>query len=278
MSASTLEVGAESTFRRPALPPVVVLGWREARRMVLSPVFAIFGAMVMLNGVGVAFDTFPSRSDFYEAILYFVALYLGLISYITAHLVSSSARRTGAERQCEAATLSTRQRGAGLSLGVVFGPGLLAAALVAILGLLGNAAAGANNGAPMSGVELVQLTLIVVGGGMFGLMWATWLRFPGSLPLGLVVLIVFTASMNSPAREPLNTWPWFAPYIASPGFFDGEAWPLLGSQGWHAAYLLGLCGMAFCATMLRPKDQRGRWLVVTGVVVAATAVVGLLQI
>ena len=278
MTISTLEIGAAPAVRGPTLPSVIVLGRREARRILLSPVFGVYALLVVVNGVGVAFDATFDRASFYEGLTYFIALYLGLMTYMSAHLVTSSARRTGAERQLEAAAMGTRGRSGGLCVGVILGPGLLAAVLVSVLALLGNGATSADGASPMSSVELGQLALTVVGGGLFGVMWATWLRFPGSLPLGLVLLVVGTVALNSPAREPLNTWPWFMPYIASPGFFDGEAWPLLGSQEWHAAYLLGLCGLAFCATMLRPKEQRGRWLAVTAAVAVVTATVGMLQI
>lgn len=246
--------------------------------MILSPVFGVYLLLVLLNGVGVAFDARFDRASFYEGLTYFIALYLGLMTYMSAHLVTSSARRTGAQAQLDATAMGTRRRSGGLCIGVMFGPGLLAAFLVGVLALLGNGAEWPDGSAPMSSVELGQLALTVVGGGLFGVMWATWLRFPGSLPLGLVVLVVGTIALNSPAREPLGTWPWFMPYITSPGFFDGELWPLLGSQAWHAAYLVGLCSLAVCATMLRTKEGRVPWLLVSAVVAALTVVAGFLQV
>jgi hypothetical protein len=255
VTISTLAVGAAPAIHRRTVPSVVVLGWREARRMILSPVFAVYAFLVLVNGVGVSFDASFDRAAFYEGLTYFLALYLGLMTYMSAHLVTSSARRTGAEAQLDATAMGTRWRSGGLCIGVIFGPGLLAVFLVGVLALLGNGIVSASGSAPMSSVELGQLALTVVGGGLFGVMWATWLRFPGSLPLGLVVLVIGTVALNSPAREPMGAWPWFMPYIASPGFFDGESWPLQGSQAWHAAYLVGLCALAVCATMLRHRGS-----------------------
>ena len=56
---------------------------------------------------------------------------------------------------------------------------------------------------------------------------ATWLRFPGSLPLGFIVLVFGTVWMLDPDRTPLNTWPWFAPYVSCPSWFD-DVWTLRG--------------------------------------------------
>ena len=55
----------------------------------------------------------PSARTLYDVITFFTALYLGLLVYISAHLVTSSARRTGADPQLAASALSSRQRQGG---------------------------------------------------------------------------------------------------------------------------------------------------------------------
>jgi hypothetical protein len=157
------------------------------------------------------------------------------------------------------------------------GPGLVALVAMAAIALLGNNVALSDGAEAVSIIELVQLAATVVGGGLFAVMCATWLRFPGSLPLGFVALVFAVLAVADPERAPVNTWPWFAPYVASPHWLD-EPWTLMGSQAWHAVYLIGLCALAACAVMLREKEGRGRWIVISAGVLAATAAAGALQV
>jgi hypothetical protein len=265
---------------------LLVLGLREARRMLLSPVLLVLLAFtVLMGGVRTVSETslsLPTAQGVYDVTLFFSALYLGLLMYSAAHLVTSSARRTGADAQLAASGLSERQRSVGLCLGVIFGPGALGLLLMGTAALLGNGLEltnvdGFNAEAPLAGVFLVQLVLVLVGGGLFGVMWATWLRFPGSLPLGFVVLVFGTVWLSDGGRTPLHTWPWFMPYITAPGWYD-EPWTSFGSHSVHVVYLVGLCALAFCATMLRSREGRGRWLAISGGVLVATAVAGAVQL
>lgn len=260
---------------------VLVLGWREGRRMVLSPVLLlVFGFFMLMAGVETVVEaklSVPSRASAYGFIFFIFALYAGLLFYISCHLATSSARRTKAEGQLAASPLSSRARSAGLCVGVVLGPGLLAIVAIGALALLGNDVALTDGKSAVSFAELAQMVLIVIGGGLFAVMCATWLRFPGSLPLGLVVLVFGTGWMLDPDRAPINTWPWFAPYLSSYEWSDA-VWSLQGSHAWHAVYLAGLCALAFCAVMLREREGRLRWLLISAGVVAATAAAGALQL
>lgn len=260
---------------------VLELGWREGRRMVLSPVLLlILGFFMFMAGVETVVEaslSLPSRAAAYDFIFFVFALYAGLLFYIACHLVASSSRRTKAEAQLAASTLSSRARNAGLCIGVVLGPGLVGLVAMVALAVLGNDVVLGDGAQALSIAELVQVATTLVGGGLFAVMFATWLRFPGSLPLGLVVLIFGSLWVLDAERAPINTWPWFAPYIASPDWFDDE-WTLMGSQAWHAVYLIGLCALAFCAVMLREREGRLRWLFISAGVLAATAAAGSLQL
>lgn len=265
---------------------VLQLGLREGRRMVLSPVMLlILGFFMLMSGVETVVEanlSLPSRASAYDFIFFVFALYVGLLFYIACHLVTSSARRTKAEAQLAASPLSWRARSTGLCVGVVLGPGLVALVAMVSLALLGNdvvltdgMAGGDAHAASIA--ELVQLGVTVIGGGLFAVMCATWLRFPGSLPIGFVVLVFGSLWVLDAERAPINTWPWFAPYIASPDWMD-DAWTQMGSQSWHAVYLVGLCALAFCAVMLREREGRLRWLFISAGVLAATAAAGALQL
>lgn len=260
---------------------VLQLGWREGRRMVLSPVLLlVFGFFMLMAGVETVVEASlsrPSRASTYDFIFFVFALYAGLLFYISCHLVSSSARRTKAEDQLASMPLSPRARAAGMCAGVLLGPGLLTAVATGALALLGNDVVLSDGKSPVGGAELIQFVLIIIGGGLFAVMLATWLRFPGSLPLGFFALVFGTVWMLNPERVPLNTWPWFAPYLSSYEWSDA-VWSLQGSHTWHAVYLAGLCGLAFCAVMLREREGRLRWLFVSAGVLAATAAAGALQL
>ncbi len=261
---------------------VLVLGWREGRRMVLSPVLLlVFGFFTLMIGIDVLAEarsySLPTRSAAYGTVFFVFSLYAGLLFYITCHLVTSSARRTKAEGQLASSPLSPRARAAGVCAGVVLGPGLLTLVAIGALALLGNDVVLTDLKSPVSGAELAQIVLIVIGGGLFAVMVATWLRFPGSLPLGFVALAFGTLWMLNAERLPINTWPWFAPYLSSYEWSDA-VWSLQGSHTWHAVYLAGLCALAFCAVMLREREGRLRWLVVSAGVLAATAAAGAMQL
>jgi len=266
--------------------PLLTLGRREAKRMLKSPVYIILAALVFLSAgldsFGGGFPTKgPTAAAVYEGLLYFLALYAGLLTYIAVHLVASSSRRTHADRQLAASAMSPRARLGGLCLGVAFGPFAVALGAVAVMAWLGRFVAGTDESSflsedafmPWSLVELSQVALTVAGAGLFAIMVATWLRFPGSLPIGFVALLFGTLYVLD------QGWPvaWFAPYTTAPDWVD-DPWTLAGSQAWHAVYLVGLCALAVCGAMLRERDDRRRWLTISAGVFAATALVGWLQL
>jgi len=266
--------------------PLLTLGRREALRMLRSPAYLLVVGMVVLNGgVAVLFTDgprgLPSAAVAYEGLLYFLALYGGLLTYIAVHLVASSSRRTHADRQLAASAMSPRARLGGLCLGVVLGPFAVALGVVAVMAWLGRFVAGTDESSflsedafmPWSLVELSQPMLTVAGAGLFAIMVATWLRFPGSLPIGFLALLFGTLFVLDQG----GSMPWFAPYITAPDWADDPR-ALAGSQTWHAVYLVGLCALAVCGAMLRERDGRRRWLAISAGVFAATALVGWLQL
>ncbi len=263
------------------IAPIAALGWREARRILRSPIYLAVGAFIVLTmGLGAVVNfslSLPSAAHVYDGVLFFTILYAGVLTYMAAHLVTSSSRRTHADRQLAASPLAGRARVGGLCSGVLFGPGGVALCLLLLLAWMGSFVTlnGVANDSVMdvfSVAELSQVFLTVVGGGLFGVLVATWLRFPGSLPIGLVVLVVGTAALFDPKHAP-----WFAPWISSASWTE-EPWTLTGSQAWHAVYLLGLCALAVCGVMLREREGRVRWLWISALVFAATAAAGLAQL
>jgi hypothetical protein len=277
MSTETVVREEVATGPRSSVTPLVALGLREAKRLLKSPVYVgVLLLILAMTGLSTAADFPPKAPEaafVYEGVWFFTALYGGLLTYMAAHLVSSSSRRTHADRQLASSVLSARSRGGGLCLGVIFGPGGVAAALVLLLAWLESfGPVSESAGLP----ELLQLYATVIGAGLFGVLVATWLRFPGSLPIGLVVIVFLTIALSS-NKQMTDPLPWFAPYITAPDWID-QAWSLEGSQAWHAAYLFGLCALAVCGVMLREPDNRSRWIVVSGLTLLLTAGVGWAQL
>lgn len=260
-------------------PTVLALGLKEARRMLLSPVYLI-PVLVMAPSIGLQRGALSgpgslSAANVYVGISYVVLLWAGLLVYAAAHLVTSSARRSHAERLLAAVPATQRQRGIGLCLGVVLGPGLLVAAVAGFLAWLGTRFMSSSGGErPLSVAELSHLPLLVVGGGLFGVLVATWLRFPGSLPLGLVSLVFVTVWMSA-EQQPVALH-WLAPFTTADQVVD-ESWTYVGSQVWHAVYLGCLGALGVCAVALRQREGRGRWLVASVVMLALTVVAGVAQ-
>jgi len=219
----------------------------------------------------------PDIAGVYQGILYLSALYLGLLTYLAAHLVTSSTRRSDADRQLDATPLDDRAKGGAACLGVLLGPGSVALVLVLVLGVLGALGTFDAEGQPFSSAELGQIFMTVIGGGLFGVLTATWLRFPGSLPVGLLVLMFGTIFLANPKLGPDNVTPWLAPYLTAKNWGD-EPWALMGSQTWHAIYLAGLCALACCGVLLHQREGRLRWLSVGAGLFVLTALAGWVQL
>ena len=275
---TTETMGAVPDTRRRAVgsPALAALGWREARRLVSSPVYiAIFG-LLAVNGLGAATHLgdlhLPSQKEMYDFIEWPLVLFGGIATYAAAHLVTSSARRSGAEPQLRSLPGGASSRVLGQLLGVLMGPVVVAAVLLAVLGRVGAGLVPEIPGeGPLSVVELGQVALMVLGGGVFGIMVATWLRFPGSLVIGLVLLIFGTVWLGSASLGYADWLPWLTPMTTADYWMDDAAQLVPGSQLWHGVYLAGLCGLAVVAAGLRDRERRTRW-VVAGLAVGSVTV------
>ena len=196
--------------------PSSQLGLREGRRMVLSPVLLLLLGVRDPDGRGRdrRWRTSLSMPDRARRLRRHHLLH-GPVPRAARLHGGPPGDVVGASHRCRAASwrrppCRSRQRSAGLCLGVLFGPGGLALVLMVVAALLGNNLVATNadgfgpDEPPMGVVFLVQLGLLLVGGGLFGVMWATWLRFPGSLPIGFIVLVFGTVWLADPDRTPLS--------------------------------------------------------------------------
>lgn len=289
MSADLIAVRSARPAGIRLRPPVGSLGRTEAVRILRSPaILLLVGYLVVMVGfetvtAGSGSRGFFSRAAMAEVLATFCILTLGPITFVATHLIASSARRSGSDRLLVATPVDYRRRDLALCLGVLAGPALfgLAVALVAaVVAGGGRLVPGIDwtwTIGPWRWTDVLQVPAIVLGAGILGIVVARWARFPGSLVVGFVALILGTGWLHS-SPGALAVRPWFAPYIAIRWWSDEAVWVLFGSPVWHTAYLFALSGLGVCAVALRHRERRGPWLVAGAVAVALVVTTGLLQL
>jgi hypothetical protein len=272
----------------PAIATVGVLSRKEAWRVLSSPATPILLTYLLLvAGVDVVVGGDQSEGMFRREAIAELLAYVGLllygpITFVGAHLVTSSAGRSGSERMLAATPLGERRRDLALCLGVLVGPVLVSLVVAATSAWLAS-------GLPMvpdsdgqvpdywSWIDVAQVPAIVLGGGILGVVVARWLRFPGSLLLGFVAMVIGTGWLLT-GEGAAAIRPWFAPYVIIPWWSESSWATAGGSQVWHLAYLLGLSGLGVCAVALRHPWRRARWLVAATVALGMVVVAGVLQL
>jgi len=254
--------------RKAARAVVPVLAAHEARRLVTHPVTLIgWGMLVFMfgaNAMGIqtsvaAFDVVSTGPTFYP----------GLFCVLAAHMVTTRDRRAGTDELLVAVPATREQRVRAL---------LLAAWAPALIALVANILArqyfiwqGTFVEVPGFG-HLVQGPVTVLGGSLLGIMLGLWLpqrTTPVVTMVGLVVVSLYLAEKDETSLfAPLVSWVDWGPY-------DGTRWYALepGNPGAHVVYLLGLCGMAAVAAVLRETTHR-RLAVALGLVSLAVTVWG----
>lgn len=276
MTAEVLAAGRPlAVVRRQPARAVAVLGWHEARRMATSPAY-----LLSVVGLFAAGGEAPARINARTIVTHGLdgmLIYGALASLFAVGLVASSARRSGAETQLDTAPLDPQLRTLAQGLGVVLGPFALATTLTLVLAYVEHGLSPAME-VSYHGWEYAAVPLAWLGAGLLGLAVARWLTWPG-LPLvvfvGLVAWTVWTAGLLHDGR-----WGGFLmPFVITRQELGLGTTSVVGHLGWHAAYLLGLCLLAFAAALWRHWPVRSRALVGLGLVaVAVTATAGWLQL
>ncbi len=267
----------------PGASGLLPLARREAWRLVTSPAILVMAVyFLLLGGVGAVDDwrALMDRSVWAEFIAYVCLLLLGPVTYISAHLVASSARRSGAGPQLDAAPMDPRRRDLALCLGVLIGPGGVALGLALLGAWLASGVGFTSTDGPTivewSATDVAQIPVLILGAGILGVVVARWLRFPGSLLVGFVGMCALTLWMMSPPWP--ATQPWFSWFAIIPWFADVPARIPTPSMAWHAVYLLAWSWVGVCAVALRHPEGRRPWLAALGVGVILVAGAGVAQL
>lgn len=268
---------------RPA-PPVASAALRslaalEARRYLRSPLFLIgvgllvWTTVVATGDLGQHMGTKdPGDLDILPAFC------LGLLGVFVGHQLTRSLDSSG--EAIGASPSDGVRRTAALCLACVV-PGVVALAWV---GWIYAALAAhqiplsATIGSGARAAMLLSGAVAAVGGPLFGVLVARWVRFPGSALVAVVLLagwtLVSTLSLAMPPSRagtllhlsaPLTSW-------VSADSPRSPAWVAGGSPGWYLGYVWLLCGLAATAALLPSVTgtRRGRLLRLLGLLGVAT--------
>lgn len=267
--STALAGGAVSVI--PRARGVLPLARREAWRLITSPAILVMGGyFLLIGGVGAVQDwrDLVDRASLAEFLAYVCLLLLGPVTYISAHLVASSARRSSAGPQLDAAPMDPRRRDLALCLGVLVGPAGVALGLALLgawvsFGVVFTDPDGTTI-VDWSVTDVAQVPAMVLGAGILGIVVARWLRFPGSLLVGFLGMCALTLWMMAPPMP--ATRPWFSWFAIISWFSDVDAaLTPTGSLVWHALHLVAWSWVGVCAVALRHPEGRRPWLLGLGV-------------
>ena len=246
-----------------------ILIGREARRLIRHPVLWLVPVVVAVTSAADSASAGRNADYWYGTIFTAVAFFGPIIVLFAANLVASGARRSRAEEMLSATPTSDTRRTWAMSLGIALpltGIGTVAAAAMAVISSLNDIPAKDL----MNAGELAQLPLVIAGAGLLGVLAARWLPFAG----GVLITFVLATMGGLVAFRHFDGGTWWMWWTTGMTF---EGWTPPPGRPWlHVAYLTGLCACAAIAAVYR--SQRRRLVLVGGPVLAATVVLGWLQL
>jgi len=264
-------MSAAVALARPVAPARALapsLAWVEARRLLLHPVM-LAGWAFWLFATGDTLIRGATVLGAFELVNGALSFFPGVPAILAAHMVATRDRRAGSLDLLGTLPGRAEERVRALCLASL-GP--------ALVGLVLNTAVWAYllvtdqyGGVP--GVwHIAQAPVTILGACLLGIMLGVWAPNLFTPVLALVALVVVNMWVSE--RDPHRL---FAPAVfwADWGPYDGTVWVGLhtGSVFGHVVYLLGLCGMAAAAALVRVAEQR-RTVVALGLASVGVAVLG----
>jgi hypothetical protein len=245
---------------------------RETRRLIAHPVLWLVPVVVVLAVSVESASAGRNAAYWYGTIFVAVAFFGPIFVLFAANLVASGARRGRAEEMLDVTPTSDPRRTWAMILGIA-----LPLAAVGAVGATAMALIDAANAIPaadrLTAGELAQLPFILVGAGLLGILGARWLPFTG----GVLITFVLSTLGGLVAFRRIDSGVWWMWWTTGTTMLaDREPGP--GHPWLHAVYLAGLCACAAVAAVYRHRAQRSRLVLVGIPVLAATLVVGWLQL
>lgn len=250
---------------------VPVLAQAEARRLLLHPVMVgAFALWTVLTVFGTLLAD-PRSRDVFEAVASTQSWVPGLPAIFAAYLITTRERRAGTLDVIGSLPVRDPERVRALCLAAL-APGLVSL----VLNVAAMVALDARHGFPaaVSPAHVLLPPLTVVGAVLLGVMLALWAPFPLAPALATVAMVAFHVVVQN-----------FDPgHLFAPAMF-WAAWPKAGGDYWigylsgspwgHLVYVVGLCGLAATAAMMRVAPRVSR-IVPVGLAALAVTVAGAL--
>ncbi|MFL6118512.1 hypothetical protein [Actinophytocola sp.] len=250
---------------------LVPLIGREARRLARHPVLWLVLAVVIVTSALDGASGGRTAGYWYGTIFVAVAFFAPMLVLFAANLVASGARRGRAEEMLSVTPTTDTRRAWAMSLGVALplaATGAVAAGAMAVIDSV-------NDIPPedlQTAGELAQLPFVLAGAGLLGVLAARWLPFAG----GVVIMFVAATLGGVVLFGRFDSGIWWM-WWSTERTLEGRA-PVPGEPWLHAAYLAGLCACATVAAVYRDRTQWPRLALVGAPVLAATLVLGRLQL
>ncbi len=252
---------------------MVALALAEARRLVRHP--AVIFAVLWTTVIGYV-ETGEDIRASYSLITGLYGFFLGPFTFVAAHLVASRDRRNDVDTVTDVLPMSARARTGALLGAVAIGPAV-ATALLTLATRVVVDLRGVEFPVQPTLWEMATSPLMVLGGGWLGIMVARWVPWTPAATLVLVALVAFHVWVSN---RPDDRYYLLGAYVDWPRWGDGEGWygRIPGSETWHVAYLLALCGMAACGALVATRGRRLPWLALGAVCTVAAVVAGMVQL
>jgi hypothetical protein len=205
----------------------------------------------------------------FETVTGMLSFFPGVPAILAAHMVATRDRRAGSLELLGSTPARAEERVKALCLAAL-APALLALVLnAALFGVLLRAGEFEQ---PPGLWHVVQAPVTVLGAVLLGVMLAVWSPVLVTPVVAMVALVAANMWVSGQGDAMLFG---LAVFWADWGVFDGSVWVgvLPGDPGWHVVYLLGLCGMAAAAAVVRVAARRAP-VVALGLLSVAVAVVG----
>ncbi len=278
MSAAALPAGpspARLVAASPVRSVVPALAAQEARRLMLHPLTLLGFGFYLVATVSTGLQDQGPRAAF-ETTSMVLTFYPGVLLILVGNLLATRDHRAGSEEMLDPAPGRREERVLALALAS------LAPAVVGLgfqlawhaYSLVTDRYGEASEAVP--GVwHLLSGPVTLTGACLFGLMLGVWSRARLAALVGLIALVA--ANVWVDAREDLRL---LGPALGWARWGDDStrwAGVIPGSPGWHLAYLVALCALAFSAAWLRVAARRTPVVVLGLLSLSAVVGAGLLQ-
>lgn len=242
------------------VPAPVALAGFDVRR--LAPRFiTLLVALVLWRSLSSG-----RPSDAYTGVNQTIGFYWAMLGLLVLALTGSVGGRDREHEVLAALPVSPRARLRGFTVTLL----LAALAVYALSVVRWQHNHGGSYDALLPGPwELAQPSLLVLGGGLFGLLMARLMPVWAAVPVAVVATVMWTGILTNTAN-----WAMLAPLIEWVAYDEDNkhATALVsGSMAWHNAFLAGLCVLGVVAAQLREDGPR-RGLFLVGVAATAATV------